>query len=699
MVRRIRHCTTCSKRFINSHHTLSECSDCQSFVRGTDLINDQQEKNHPSTRRVKSKIEECNPQSQQCLSSESMLAIKTPRKHVIDLCRRVQCGRNTDKVDHVNENCDDYDESLLNLLKRVNPTAPNHITDITTTGQPSCDYSANEESISKIDTCTTDLRGQQNGDIKPLPFNGQEIDTSLAIDASKMIDGVESFSDSRVCLICGISLVGRKHRLDHIKRCSKKHGITARDVCLNDDEELFTNEMDVQQHPEHLPATGTMSVNPYLRKKYDWHGSTAQDNLTAECKKVPTINQVLMAGARKKAHIEQTQKKQKIAGGNNKRVSDNRTFHSKKKHYSTCPKYKKISGTDFVVDGFHYANPALTGNYFLTHFHSDHYSGITKSWCEGIIFCSLPTANLVHEQLGVDRQYLHPLPLLTPTTLPSKNKAVTVTLLDANHCPGAIMFLFEIGKRVILHVGDFRWNYAIMSRQAPLQAFCRIPWTGRRDDTKRRIDELYLDTTYCNPQYALPTQDECIAAAVQVASEEMQQVRATKNRLLLLFGAYTIGKENVFFSVAQHLRMKIYVDRRRFKILSALGLPEEKISLLTTNPRETIIWVVPLGHISFKKMPTYQKRESDRVIGFRPTGWSMQQKKTNTNTVVGTMSRGNLVVHSIPYSEHSSFPELVECLECLNPQLIVPTVAAYKSQEQIDLLLTHWKKETNCPNS
>ena len=78
----------------------------------------------------------------------------------------------------------------------------------------------------------------------------------------------------------------------------------------------------------------------------------------------------------------------------------------------------------------------LTKNYFLSHFHSDHYGGIASSWDAGTIYCSLPTASLVHQQLGVDKKHLHPLPMNTPTVIESRGRAVTVTLLDANHCPG-----------------------------------------------------------------------------------------------------------------------------------------------------------------------------------------------------------------------------------------------------------------------
>lgn len=315
----------------------------------------------------------------------------------------------------------------------------------------------------------------------------------------------------------------------------------------------------------------------------------------------------------------------------------------------------------------------------------DHYGGISSSWHGGTIYCSLPTANLVNSQLGVDRKYLHPLPMMTPTVIESRGKPVTVTLLEANHCPGAVMFLFSVSKRTTLHVGDFRWSREVMLQpSSPL----------RQIALDRSLDELFLDTTYCDPTKDLPSQADAIQAIVTIFEEEVTRRRGTPStRTLHLFGAYTIGKERMYLSVAERFGLKVYVDSARYRILSSLNWPKERMAVLTKNKEEACIWVVPLGHINMKKMPEYFASANvkpfgpqyDRIFGYRPTGWSMSSKPGAG--LVSTRCSGNLTIHSVPYSEHSSFPELVDCLACLRPAKIVPTVSASKSEEQVATLL------------
>jgi DNA cross-link repair 1A protein len=183
------------------------------------------------------------------------------------------------------------------------------------------------------------------------------------------------------------------------------------------------------------------------------------------------------------------------------------------------------------------------------------------------------------------------------------------------------MFLFEVGSRRILHVGDFRWDRELMMRVPQLRAF--------GGNSSMRLDELFLDTTYCDAKYTLPTQEDAIRAAIEVAARETDISKRDKSmKTLFLFGSYTIGKEKIYTSVAESLKSKVYVDSRRYRILSQI-FTNERMRLFTTIKSETNLWVVPLGSVNFKQMNDYIDEGNKnkvftqpygRVVGFRPTG-------------------------------------------------------------------------------
>lgn len=81
------------------------------------------------------------------------------------------------------------------------------------------------------------------------------------------------------------------------------------------------------------------------------------------------------------------------------------------------------------------------------------------------------------------RRYIHPLELDTEYVI----QGVKVTLLEANHCPGAALLHLRLPTGLCyLHTGDFRASK--LTQAHPLLA-------------KNRVNVLYLDTTYCNPKY------------------------------------------------------------------------------------------------------------------------------------------------------------------------------------------------------
>jgi DNA cross-link repair 1A protein len=188
----------------------------------------------------------------------------------------------------------------------------------------------------------------------------------------------------------------------------------------------------------------------------------------------------------------------------------------------TCPFYKILPGLSICVDAFRYGAVAGCKAYFLSHFHSDHYIGLTATWNHGPIYCSKVTANLVRQQLRVDAHFVVPLEFEQTVDVPG-TPGVKVTMISANHCPGSSLFLFEkvVGKKTngqprlqrILHCGDFR--ACKMHTEHPLlMPDIQNKLTGKSEEQK--IDVCYLDTTYLNPKYAFPNQQAVIQACADM---------------------------------------------------------------------------------------------------------------------------------------------------------------------------------------
>ncbi|KAG2174297.1 hypothetical protein INT43_004320 [Umbelopsis isabellina] len=184
-----------------------------------------------------------------------------------------------------------------------------------------------------------------------------------------------------------------------------------------------------------------------------------------------------------------------------------------------CPFYKRLPGTTLTVDAFSYGKVEDCTGYFLSHFHSDHYTRLSSNWRHGPIYCSKVTANLVAQQLRVDAEWIRPLPMDVECKI--EDSDVTVTLIDANHCPGSAILLFKVpqpnGNKPLryLHTGDFRACPKMCLHPEIIQPL------------NSYIDILYLDTTYLNPRYAFPAQEESIKAACDIVLQKVLKTKST----------------------------------------------------------------------------------------------------------------------------------------------------------------------------
>ncbi|OBA20342.1 hypothetical protein METBIDRAFT_32351 [Metschnikowia bicuspidata var. bicuspidata NRRL YB-4993] len=343
------------------------------------------------------------------------------------------------------------------------------------------------------------------------------------------------------------------------------------------------------------------------------------------------------------------------------------------------------------VDAFCYKPHETIHQYFLSHFHSDHYGGITKKWCRErtidskIIYCSEITARLLGIRYSVapchvfsmanDVRYkIHSFTHSIENggeTSDEKTPGVYVTCIDANHCPGAVIFLFEgvsiDGKSTFsLHCGDFRVNRSIM-----LHPLLRDFLVGAGN----RLENVYLDTTYMTPKYNFPKQEQVCGAVADLIHEFsnndglvkevfgnslqsritdflLLRTKAKPKKYLILVGTYLIGKEKLAVAILKRLgNSPIYVSNvnsRGDKEHIVRSYHDEYLdSVLTCDPvptseHDVMIHLVPMkiaGNIlELHKYFNHNGYHShfERCIGLRPTGWSFKTPEKGAASLAQT---------------------------------------------------------------
>ncbi|XP_010556329.1 PREDICTED: DNA cross-link repair protein SNM1 [Tarenaya hassleriana] len=319
-----------------------------------------------------------------------------------------------------------------------------------------------------------------------------------------------------------------------------------------------------------------------------------------------------------------------------------------------CPFYKKLPGTPFTVDAFRYGRIHGCSAYFLTHFHYDHYGGLSKAWSHGPIYCSSLTSRLLTLSLSINPSFIHPLELDKEYTI----NGIKVTLIEANHCPGAALIHFRLPDGTCyLHTGDFRASKQMQTH--PLLV-------------NRRVHVLYLDTTYCNPRYKFPSKEDVLSYVVRITKDFLRKHPKT----LIVVGAYSIGKECVYLSIAKALGVKIFASASRRRILQSFGWSDISENLCRDG-RDTVLHVLPISSLRADRLGEYLKVYSEHyaaVLAFRPTGWTYSEKIGDKLDLIRPSSKGNIAIYGVPYSEHSSFTELCEFVQFLKPDKIIPTV-------------------------
>ncbi|XP_037008309.2 5' exonuclease Apollo [Artibeus jamaicensis] len=293
-----------------------------------------------------------------------------------------------------------------------------------------------------------------------------------------------------------------------------------------------------------------------------------------------------------------------------------------------------IPHTPIAVDFWSLRRAGSARLFFLSHMHSDHTVGLSSTWARPL-YCSPITAFLLHRHLQVSKQWIRALEVGESHVLPLDEigrETMTVTLMDANHCPGSVMFLFEGYFGTILYTGDFRYTPSMLKEPAL--------------SVGKQIHTLYLDNTNCNPELALPSQQEATRQIVELIRKHPQHN--------VKIGLYNLGKESLLEQLALEFQTWVVLSPRRLELVRLLGLAD----VFTAEEKAGRIHAVDHGEVCRSAMLRWN--QTHPTIGVLPT--SRQIHRTHPD------------IHIIPYSDHSSYSELHAFVAALRPCQVVPIV-------------------------
>lgn len=202
-----------------------------------------------------------------------------------------------------------------------------------------------------------------------------------------------------------------------------------------------------------------------------------------------------------------------------------------------------------------------------------------------------------------------------------EHEGVRFTFLDANHCPGSSLILFQVLKteKAYLHTGDMRFDRSKMLDCEELRPYMRddirkiaeekFPSTVDIQPKKQLcLESIFIDTTYCDPFYTFPKQTEAIEFISELLSMKLNN--SSSKKYLILIGTYLIGKERIAEGISKRTGKKIFVTYDKYKTLECLELPY--MNIFTMDISATNIHIVNMKDIGWKRL--FEIRASNRNI-------------------------------------------------------------------------------------
>ncbi|KAF7025157.1 hypothetical protein CFC21_037386 [Triticum aestivum] len=301
---------------------------------------------------------------------------------------------------------------------------------------------------------------------------------------------------------------------------------------------------------------------------------------------------------------------------------------------------------------------------FLTHAHRDHLvgaAGAGPGGGGGALYATRLTLSLALRHFPqLDQGEFVEVEVGRTFKVDDPAGAFSVTAYDANHCPGAVMFLFEGEFGSILHTGDCRLT-PDCAQNLPLKYIAK-----KGKDNVCRLDFVFLDCTFSKCFLKLPSKELAIQQVIACIWKH-------PDAPFVYLACDLLGHEEILVEVFRTFGSKIYVDTRRnsdcFKALS-LTAPE----IITDDPscRFQIVGFHHLYDNASKKLEGARASLQPEPLFIRPsTQWyacGRNQKPSLTEA-----QQDDFGIWHVCFSIHSSRDELEQAMQLLQPQWVIST--------------------------
>ncbi|KAJ3707777.1 hypothetical protein LUZ61_011482 [Rhynchospora tenuis] len=320
--------------------------------------------------------------------------------------------------------------------------------------------------------------------------------------------------------------------------------------------------------------------------------------------------------------------------------------------------------------------------HFLSHAHRDHLSGIA-SRASYPIYATRVTISIVLSYFPqLDEAIFVEIKVGETLVINDADGAFSVTACDANHCPGAVMFIFEGTFGNILHTGDCRLT-ADCLQDLPLKYI-----TKRGKEMLSRFDLIFLDCTFGRCFLKLPTKQSAIQQVINCIWKH-------PHAPFIYLACDLLGHEEMLVEVSRTFGSKIFIDLAIYHDrFSTLSLVAPQIVSNDPSSRFQVVGYPGLYQRAREAITNAQTNHQPTPLFIRPsTQWYASKVRAHTPSLTEP-EQDEFGVWHVCFSIHSSREELELALQFLQPKWVIsttpPSLAMELSYVKKHCFTTRW---------